>query len=49
MSDSPKNLIDITPNDPTIVDCGLFKGEGLNRVNMKPLPLSIFKDKPYSF
>ena len=36
-------------NDPPIVDCDLFEGQGLDSVNVKLLPLSLVKDKHYSF
>jgi len=48
VSNKPENLIYITPNDPPIINRDLFEGHGLDSVKVKPLPLSIVKDEPYT-
>jgi len=48
VSNSLKSLLLESPNDPPIVDCDLFKGQGLDSMNVEPLPLSIVRDKPYA-
>ena len=49
VSNSLESLPLESPNDPPIVDCDLFKGQEFDSLNVEPLPLSIVKDKSYSF
>ena len=46
LSNSPESLLLESPNDPPIVVCDLSKGQGLDSMKVKPLPLSIIKDEP---
>jgi len=41
------SMLDMTPNYPSIFDCALFEGHGLDGVTVESLPPNIIEDKPY--
>jgi len=42
------HLIDMTQNDTPSFDYDLFKGQGLDSVQVAPFPSSIVKVEPYA-
>ena len=47
-SNEPVDLLDITLNDPSSIDCTLFEGLGLNDYRVDSFPCSIVETKPYA-